>query len=119
MRFISLVSVSVGMRPDFAASNPIAHTITGAIGTNGSRFTPFGWRSMLSRNSGYVTQSHGSPAFIEAYGIASVRVIVSIARSRKSGLTGAKPKPQLPITSEVTPCQLEIEQYGSQKSCAS
>ena len=33
--------------------------------------------------------------------------------------TGAKPNPQLPMTTEVTPCQLEIEQYGSQKSCAS
>ncbi len=59
------------------------------------------------------------PAFIDAYGIASVRVIVSIARSRSSGLTGAKPKPQLPITIEVTPCQLEIVQYGSQNNCAS
>ena len=47
---------------------------------------------------------------VEAYGIASVRVIVSIAGSRNSGLTGAKPKPQLPITIEVTPCQLEIVQ---------
>jgi len=27
-------------------------------------------------------------------------------------LTGAKPKPQLPITIEVTPCQLEIVQSG-------
>ena len=48
-----------------------------------------------------------------------MRVIVSIARSRMSALTGEKPKPQLPITTEVTPCQLEIVQYGSQNSCAS
>jgi hypothetical protein len=48
-----------------------------------------------------------------------VRVIVSIARSRISGFIGAKPKPQLPITTDVTPCQLEIVQYGSQNSCAS
>ena len=34
-----------------------------------------------------------------------MRVIVSIARSRSSGCTGAKPKPQLPITTEVMPCQ--------------
>ena len=74
---------------------------------------------MLSRNSGKVVQSHGIPAFIDAYGIASTRVIVSIARSRLSGCTGAKPKPQLPITTDVTPCQLEMVQYGSQKSCAS
>ena len=35
------------------------------------------------------------------------------------GCTGAKPKPQLPITTDVTPCQPESEQYGSQKTCAS
>ena len=31
----------------------------------------------------------------------------------------AKPKPQLPITAEVTPCQPDVVRYGSQKSCAS
>ena len=44
--------------------------------------------------------------------MASVRTIVSIARSRSWGLTGAKPKPQLPITTEVMPCQLEMVQIG-------
>src|SRR5271155_1111269 len=95
------VSAAVGFRPDLASSKPIAQIIAGAIGRNGSMFTPLGWRSTLLRNSGYVTQSQGRPAFIDAYGIASVRVIVSIDRSRNSGLTGAKPKPQFPITTEV------------------
>ena len=63
-----------------------------------------------------MTQSHGMPAFIEASGIASVRVIINIERSRNRGLTGANPKPQLPIATEVTPCQPDIVQYGSQKS---
>ncbi len=66
-----------------------------------------------------MTQSQGIPAFIEASGIASLRVMLSIARSRDSGLTGAKPNPQLPITTDVTPCQLEMLQYGSQNNCAS
>ena len=82
-------------------------------------FTPFGARSRLSRYSGIVSQSHGMPASIDAYGIASVRVIVSIERSRKSGRTGAKPKPQLPSTTDVTPCQPEIVHHGSQRICAS
>ena len=61
-----------------------------------------------------VSQSHlGSmPSLIDSIGMASVRTIVSIERSRKSGLHGAKPKPQLPSTTEVTPCQLEMVQYG-------
>ena len=45
-----------------------------------------------------------------------MRDMVSIARSWSSGLQGAKPNPQLPIATEVTPCQPEMEQYGSQKT---
>ena len=61
------------------------------------------------------------PAFMVWNGICSVRVIMSSARSRSSGFTGAKPKPQpqLPSTSEVTPCQPDTVQYGSQWICAS
>ena len=92
-----------------------------AVGMYWRTLTPFGMRSRVSRYSGMVSQSQfGSiPSTIDANGMASVRTIVSIERSRKSGLTGAKPKPQLPSTTEVTPCQLEIEQYGSQCTCAS
>ncbi len=67
-------------------------------------FTALGAASTLSRNSGNVTQFHGMPSFIEAMGMASTRVIDIIARSRSAGRTGAKPKPQLPITTEVMPC---------------
>ena len=73
-------------------------------------FTALGAASTLSRNSGKVTQSQGMPAFIEAMGIASTRVIDIMARSRSAGRTGAKPKPQLPITTEVMPCQEESVQ---------
>ncbi len=79
-------------------------------------FTPLGVRSTLSRNSGNVSQSHGIPARIVLSGTASLRDTVNIARSCASGLHGAKPKPQLPITTLVTPCQPDIVQYGSQKS---
>ena len=72
--------------------------------------TALGAASTLSRNSGNVVQVHGMPSFIEAMGIASTRVMVSMARSRSAGRTGAKPKPQLPITTEVMPCQLDSVQ---------
>jgi len=85
------------------------------------QFTPFGAPSSESRYSGIVSQSQcGSmPLTIDSYGIASVRVIVSIERSRKWGRTGAKPKPQLPSTTEVTPCQPEIVHHGSHRIWAS
>jgi hypothetical protein len=59
------------------------------------------------------------PFFIASRPIASVRDIVSIVRSRSSGRTGAKPNPQLPSTTVVTPCQPEIEHHGSHWICAS
>ena len=70
----------------------------------------FGVRSTESRNSGKVTQSHGMPACMEAKGIASTRTMDCMAWSRASGCTGAKPKPQLPITTEVMPCHDEMVQ---------
>ena len=71
-------------------------------------------RCRFSSHSGKVIQFQGIPSFIESYGICSLRVIISNERSRSCGWHGAKPKPQLPSTTEVTPCQPEIVQYGSQ-----
>src|SRR5262245_43438996 len=113
MCHISCISFSVDARL-LAASKPITQIMMGAIGTKLRTLSPFGVRSRKFSQSGKVTQSHFIPAFIESNGIASTRDIVSIARSRSSGLQGAKPKPQLPSTSEVTPCQLDNVQYGSQ-----
>ena len=78
--------------------------------------TPLGARSTLARYSPNVTQSHGMPCRIVSSGTASLRTRESIARSRSSGLNGAKPKPQLPITTLVTPCQPDIVHHGSQNS---
>jgi hypothetical protein len=60
--------------------------ISDAVGMYWMQLTPLGARSSESRYSGMVSQSQFMPAFIDAYGIASVRVIVSIERSRNSGL---------------------------------
>ena len=79
-------------------------------------FTPLGVRSTLARYSLKLTQSHGMPAFMVASGTASLRVSDSMARSRSSGLQGAKPKPQLPMTTVVTPCQPDMVHHGSQNN---
>ena len=92
----------------------MTYTIRAFIGTKLTMLTPFGMRSRLSSHSGNVSQFQAMPSFIDSYGICSVRVIMSSARSRSAGFTGAKPKPQLPSTSEVTPCQPDTVQYGSQ-----
>ena len=73
-------------------------------------------RPTLSRNSGNVSQSHGMPARIVFSGTASLRDRLNIARSWSSGLHGANPNPQLPITTLVTPCQPDIVHHGSQNT---
>ena len=78
--------------------------------------TPLAVRLTLSRNSGKVTQSHGMPACIVLRGTASFRERLSMVRSRSSGLQGAKPKPQLPMTTLVTPCQPDMVHHGSQNN---
>jgi hypothetical protein len=59
------------------------------------------------------------PSRIASSPIASVRDMVSMARSRSAARTGAKPKPQLPSTTLVTPCQPETVHQGSHWICAS
>ena len=63
-----------------------------------------------------MTQSHGMPTRIVLSGTASLRESESMARSRSSGRHGAKPKPQLPITTLVTPCQPDMVHHGSQNT---
>ena len=63
----------------------------------------------IARKSGKVIQSHGMPNFIDESGIASLRVIISIDRSR-DWVSPHKTNPQLPITTEVTPCQHDMLQ---------
>ena len=99
-----------------ALSTPATYMYSGASGTNAITLTPLGVRSTLSRNCGKVSQSQGMPACIVFSGTASFRETASIARSRSSGRHGAKPKPQLPMTTLVTPCHPDIVHHGSQKT---
>src|SRR5216683_8369020 len=96
-----------------AASFPLTNARHGEYGISEAALTPSSPLPRLFRNSGKVTQSHRIPACMHESGIDSVRSILRIARSRSSGLTGAKPKPQLPIATVVTPCHPDSEAYGS------
>jgi len=46
--------------------------------------------------------------------MSSIASMSSIRKSRLSAFTGAKPTPQLPMTTVVTPCQLDGVISGSQ-----
>ena len=71
-------------------------------------------RSTASRYSGNVSHSHWMPADSAAPGMSSTPSIRPMSQSCLSGCTGAKPTPQLPITTVVTPCQHVGVSSGSQ-----
>ena len=54
------------------------------------------------------------PSVSAAPGMSSTPSMRPISQSSLPGATGAKPTPQLPITTVVTPCQLLGESVGSQ-----
>ena len=72
-----------------------------------------GLLSIASRYCGNVSHAHSMPADMAIAGISSTASIRSISQSRSLGCTGAKPTPQLPITTVVTPFQQEGVRNGS------
>ncbi len=68
--------------------------------------------SSASRYSGKLSHCHWMPSASAVPGMSSTPSISSISHWRRSGLAGAKPTPQLPITTVVTPFQPEGERYG-------
>ena len=66
-------------------------------------------KSVVSQGS-LSRQSKGIDTFMGPRGMASLRDIDSMARSASFGCTGAKPNPQFPIVTDVTPCQLPMVQ---------
>ena len=74
-------------------------------------------RGVASRQSRYsrkVSQPQGMPARSVSPGMSSIWVIRSISASCWSGRTGAKPTPQLPITTLVAPFHDDGVISGSQ-----
>src|SRR6266540_225144 len=68
-------------------------------------FMPFGRRSSSARYSPYVFHRHDIPSRMLAAGMSSTDSMSSARYSRSSGLHGANVTPQLPSTTDVTPCQ--------------
>ncbi len=64
-------------------------------------------RSTASRYSGKLSHSQWIPSASAVPGMSSTPSINLIRYSWLPGRTGAKPTPQLPITTVVTPCQHE------------
>ena len=79
----------------------------------------FGARSTASRYSGKVSQLHSMPAARAAGGDVLGPLEVAHDERPRVGRAGARVKPQLPMTTVVTPCQHELVPSGSQKTWAS
>ncbi len=80
---------------------------------------PMGSASTASRNSGKVSHDHGMPASIACGEISSAISRLEKTLRLSSSAQGASVKPQLPITTEVTPCQQLLEPIRSQNTWAS
>ena len=82
-------------------------------------FKRVGAPSTASRYCGNVSKVHGSPASRASSGMPSTFSSVRMMVARCSGLVGAIPKPQLPVTTVVTPCHDEGVRSRSHRTCAS
>ena len=74
----------------------------------------WGRASTSSRNSGKDCHDQERPSSRTTPGMSSTPSISSIRRLWSDGRTGAKPTPQLPVTTVVTPCQAEGAREVSQ-----
>jgi hypothetical protein len=73
----------------------------------------------VARYSGKLSHVQSMPAAIASVGMSSTADRQRAYQSRSSGLQGASAKPQLLMTTEVTPCQHEQLPSGSQATWAS
>ena len=71
-------------------------------------------RSTSSRYSPKVSQFQVMPSASAVPGMSSTPSMSWISQARSLARAGAKPTPQLPMTTVVTPCQPEGETSGSQ-----
>src|SRR5437762_10168692 len=81
--------------------------------------TPLGSASTAARYSPYVSQLQSRPARMLSAGMSSTDSISSASQRSSPRFTGANVTPQLPSTTDVTPCQQEDVASGSQAICAS
>ena len=105
-RAISAMSASVGSSLS-APRCPMTKARNAPCGTCVPISMVRGRRSSASRYSGKVSQSHFIPSANAVPGISSTPSIRPMSQSCLSFFAGAKPTPQLPMTTVVTPCQLD------------
>ena len=78
-----------------------------------------GVRSIASRYSGNVSNDQSMPAVSASTDMPSTFSSVRAITPRSSGRVGAIVNPQLPITTDVTPCQHDGVRSPSHVTCAS
>ncbi len=86
---------------------------------NAATLSRLGRSSRARRYSGNVSKHQSMPASRASIDMPSTFSSVRTTMSRCSGRVGAIPKPQLPITTLVTPCQLDGVRSPSHSTCAS
>ena len=102
-----------------APRSPITYMRSAAWGMYTARSIENTRRSSASRYSGKVSHSHWMPSWSAVPGMSSTPSIISMSIASCPGRTGAKPTPQLPTTTVVTPCDAEGSRTGSQVACPS
>ena len=116
-RFISATSASVAARSD--ASSPRAQVLTEECPMKEATFGTMPLRSSMSRYCGYVSKSQSTPASSASSDMPSTWVRLRRVRSRSRSRHGAMVKPQLPMTTVVTPRPTDGVAHGSHVSWAS
>ena len=116
---MSCTSSSLGTKSGSTQRSPRTKLRTAACPICGAKSMTAGLCSKSSRNCGKVSQLHLIPSCSAVPGMSSTPSISSIRKSWSSDQQGAKVTPQLPKTTDVTPCQHEGLSVGSHPTCAS
>ena len=108
-------AISSGVAASRAAPrSPMTKSRTAPWGTRAQTSTSRGRRSSAPRYSSKLSHSQLMPSCRAAPGMSSTPSINWISRSWSPTRTGAKPTPQLPMTTVVTPCHDEGASWLSQ-----
>ena len=110
----AISAISPGVASSFGRPEPSTYARSAPWGSNAATSSTRGIDSSSSRYSGNDSQFHDMPSSSAAPGMSSTPSISWMRKSRSSGRAGAKPTPQLPITTVVTPCHPDGETSGSQ-----
>ena len=100
-------------------ASPITTVRSAECEQNAATFGPTPRRSRKAKYSANPSNCQSTPARRASSDIASTSARFFKSVSRVAGVAGAMPKPQLPITTVVTPRAGEGEAVESQVSCAS